>query len=139
VLAFAGGAPTLAAVVVGAAFFLQNASNPLFDVNVITIRQTITPQHLMSRTTAAIRTIIWGALPLGALVGGFLGAAIGTRSSIVVLGVALLLPAGLTLISPIRKIRAISDVEPEPPSTDSSTNPNADPVPGAAERPLKTA
>lgn len=125
-LAFAGGAP--AAIVVGAAFFLQNASNPLFDVNVITIRQSITPQHLMSRTTAAIRTIIWGALPLGALVGGFLGAAIGTRLSIVVIGVALLVPACLTFVSPIRKIRAISDVKPEPVSADSST-----------ERPLNNA
>ncbi|MFE6101525.1 MFS transporter [Streptomyces laurentii] len=138
VLAFAGGAPMLAAVVVGAAFFLQNASNPLFDVNVITIRQTITPQHLMSRTTAAIRTIIWGALPLGALVGGFLGEAIGTRASIAVLGVALLLPAGLTFVSPIRGIRSISDVAPEPASEDSSSHPHTAPAPEAAEHPLNT-
>jgi len=121
VLAMADRTPVPAAIVIGAAYFFMNAGFPLFDVNVITIRQTITPQRLMSRTTAAIRTIIWGALPVGALVGGFLGAALGTRTSIVVLGIALLLPAALTVISPIRKIRNISDVadpdaEPEAPT-----------------------
>ncbi|MEU5092651.1 hypothetical protein [Streptomyces sp. NPDC021356] len=83
-------------------------------------RQTEPPHPAAAsdeRTTAAVRTIIRGALPLGALVGGLLGAAVGTRPSIAVLGVAVLLPAGLTLASPIRRTRAIPDVAPAPPST----------------------
>ncbi|WNM30384.1 MFS transporter [Streptomyces sp. Li-HN-5-11] len=109
VLATAGGS-VRAALIVGAAYLIINASFPLFDVNVISIRQAITPAHLMSRTTAAMRFLVWGTLPLGALLGGFLGEAIGNRPTIVVLGLAQLLPALLTLVSPIRRIRTMSDV-----------------------------
>jgi Na+/melibiose symporter-like transporter len=111
VLAFARGSSTSGAIIVGSAYLLLNASDPLFDINVITIRQTITPQPLMSRTTAAIRTIIWGALPLGSLMGGVMGAALGTRTTIAVLGGALLIPALFTVLSPIRAIDRISDLD----------------------------
>lgn len=108
-LATAHGPSNLGIFLVGAGFMLINASQPLFNVNVISIRQVITPDHLMGRTTAAIRFIVWGALPLGALAGGFLGEAIGTRSTIVVIGAGFLVPAVMTLVSPIRRIRLITD------------------------------
>ncbi|WP_335939257.1 MFS transporter [Streptomyces sp. PTD5-9] len=109
-LVTADGSSLLAVVVVASGFMLINASQPLFNVNVISIRQVITPEHLMGRTTAAIRFLVWGTLPLGALVGGFLGEAIGTRPTIAVIGGGYLIPAAMTLISPIRRIRQISDV-----------------------------
>ncbi|MCX2182269.1 MFS transporter [Streptomyces sp. SKN60] len=111
VMALAGGSSTQAAITVAVAYLVMNSSYPLFDVNVISIRQTITPQNLMSRTTAAMRTIVWGTLPIGSAIGGFMGVNLGTRTSITVLGVLLLLPAVFTLISPIRKIRQISDID----------------------------
>lgn len=110
-LATAGGSSVWAVLVVGFGFLLINASQPLFNVNVISIRQIITPSHLMGRTTAAIRFLVWGTLPIGALVGGFLGELIGTRTTIVAIGVGYLLPAAMTLVSPFRKIRTIADVE----------------------------
>ncbi|WP_436521074.1 MFS transporter [Actinoplanes sp. HUAS TT8] len=140
VMALADSTPLPPAIVIGAAYFLMNAGFPLFDVNVITIRQTITPRHLMSRTTAAIRTIIWGALPIGAVIGGFLGAALGTRTAIVVLGVALLVPAALTVISPISKVRNISDLSPSKDnnaSNDDDNDPDETPEPTAVAHPVQ--
>ncbi|MFE1404713.1 MFS transporter [Streptomyces sp. NPDC058770] len=109
-LVAADGSSLLAIVVVASGFMLINASQPLFNVNVISIRQMITPDHLMGRTTAAIRFLVWGTLPVGALVGGFLGEAFGTRSTIAVLGGGYLIPALMTMISPLRRIQDISDV-----------------------------
>ncbi|KPC61626.1 MFS transporter [Streptomyces chattanoogensis] len=109
-LATADGSSLPAIAIVGFGFLLINASQPIFNVNVISIRQMITPDHLMGRTTAAIRFLVWGALPIGALIGGFLGEAFGTRPTIVVIGAGFLIPAVMTLISPIRRIRDISDV-----------------------------
>jgi len=109
-LATASGSSVWAILVVGFGFMLINASQPLFNVNVISIRQIITPSHLMGRTTAAIRFLVWGTLPIGALVGGVLGEAFGTRPTIIMIGAGYLVPAVMTLISPFRRIRQISDV-----------------------------
>ncbi|GAA2992055.1 MFS transporter [Actinokineospora diospyrosa] len=110
-LATANGSTIWAVVIVGAGFTLINASQPLFNVNVISIRQIITPRHLMGRTTAAIRFLVWGTLPIGALAGGFLGQAFGTKATIIGIGAGYLIPAAMTLVSPFRRIRQISDIE----------------------------
>ncbi|WP_018680245.1 MFS transporter [Actinokineospora enzanensis] len=113
-LALADGSSPGAVVVAGAGYLLINASQPLFTVNVVSVRQVITPAHLMGRTTAAIRFLVWGTLPIGALAGGFLGAAIGTRATLVAIGVGYLAPTLMTLVSPFRRIRHISDVHSDP-------------------------
>ncbi|MER5865040.1 MFS transporter [Kitasatospora sp. NPDC002040] len=108
-LATANGASLWNLAVVGFGFMLICFGTTLFNVNVISIRQAITPSHLMGRTTAAMRFIAWGSMPIGALLGGLLGQAFGIRSTIAAVGAMLLLPAALTLVSPIRRIRGISD------------------------------
>jgi MFS family permease len=77
----------------------------LFNVAQLTYRQVITPPALLGRMNAAVRWIVWGTLPLGGLVGGALGTAIGIRPTLwcSVIGSA---PAvALIVFSPLRSMR----------------------------------
>jgi MFS family permease len=111
-MATASGASFAAVATVGFGSVLVSIAVPLFNVNVSTIRQAITPRALMGRTTAAVRFVVWSTMPLGALLGGFLGEVLGNRVTVAIAGVALLVPALLTLLSPIRRIKDLSDVAP---------------------------
>lgn len=110
-LAAAGGSswPTVAAIAVG--YTLISAAEPLFNINAISIRQMITPRHLMARTTGSMRFLVWGTLPIGALIAGFMGDALGTRTTMVVIGLGFTVPAAMALVSPFRHLRLISDLD----------------------------
>jgi MFS family permease len=63
--------------------------HPLFDVNAMTVRQMIAPPQLLGRVNATLQVIGRGAIPFGALVGGFLGDAIGLRPTLLVAAAAI--------------------------------------------------
>jgi MFS family permease len=52
------------------------------SVNVVlgTIRHTLVPGELLGRVLGVWRTVVWGAVPVGALLGGLLTATLGTAS-----------------------------------------------------------
>lgn len=73
----------------------------------LSYRQASCPSDLLARVTASYRWITWGTLPLGGLVGGVLGTALGVRSTlwIAVIGGC---SCGLWLFfSPLRGMRDI--------------------------------
>ncbi|MET7751587.1 MFS transporter [Micromonospora sp. NPDC005367] len=107
-LAAAGGSSWLAIAVVATGFALISAAEPLFNINAISIRQMITPTHLMGRTTGSMRFMVWGTLPVGALIAGFMGDALGARTTMVVIGLGFIIPAALALMSPFRHVRSVS-------------------------------
>jgi len=45
----------------------------------VTMRQRVTPRHLLGRVISASRTIAWMGIPIGATLGGVLGDAVGLR------------------------------------------------------------
>ncbi|MFF9431952.1 MFS transporter [Streptomyces sp. NPDC014746] len=102
--------PAVAAV--GSSFLLISFGITLFNVNAISVRQTITPENLMGRTTAAMRFVVWGAMPIGSLLGGSLGELFGIRPMVATIGATLLLPTIITLLSPLHRIRNMSDLAP---------------------------
>jgi MFS family permease len=61
-------------------------ANPVYNVNQVSLRQAITPDQLQGRMNATMRTIVWGTLPLGALIGGALGSVIGVVPTIALAG-----------------------------------------------------
>lgn len=76
-------------------------------VSLLSYRQTICPPELLARVSATSRWITWGTLPLGAVVGGVLGTALGLRPTlwIAVIGGC---SSGLWLFfSPLRAMRDI--------------------------------
>lgn len=56
---------------------------------------------------ATMRFLIWGTLPLGTLLGGVLGDAIGLRPTLVIAGVGSVLACLPLVLSPIRSLREI--------------------------------
>jgi MFS family permease len=81
----------------------------LFNTAQLSYRQRICPPELLGRMNASIRWIVWGTLPLGALLGGALGTWLGVRPTvwIGVLGDGL---AGLFLFfSPLRGMRDVPE------------------------------
>jgi MFS family permease len=77
----------------------------LYNVNAVSLRQSITPDHLQGRVSASVRFIIWGLQPIGALVGGFLGQTIGLRFALGVAAAGFVSGFLWALLSPIRSVR----------------------------------
>lgn len=73
-----------------------------------TFRQRLVPRPLLGRVNGAIRTVLWGIIPIGSVVGGVLATHIGLRATIGVAGGAQLV-ALAALAGPLR--RAIAGAE----------------------------
>jgi len=86
------------------ASFLMGLGNPIYNVNQLSLRQAITPDRLLGRMNASMRFIVWGTIPIGALIGGVLGEWIGLRSTLIV-GVSGMALAFLWIyFSPVRAL-----------------------------------
>jgi predicted MFS family arabinose efflux permease len=92
------------------AFFLNGCGLGISNVHVVSLRQAITPDRLLGRVNASYRTLTYGAIPLGALLGGFLGEAIGLRPTLLASGLVLLLACIWVLLSPVRGLDDLSEV-----------------------------
>ncbi len=49
----------------------------IYTVAQVSFRQAITPERLQGRMSAAMRWIVWGAIPLGTIIGGAIGQTVG--------------------------------------------------------------
>ncbi|HEY7419686.1 MAG TPA: MFS transporter [Ktedonobacteraceae bacterium] len=90
-------------IILGALLF--GISNTVFNVTGDSLVQRITPQHLLGRVNACMNVIGVGTLPLGALLGGFLGTLLGLRTALLIAGCGLSLGFVWIQLSPLRKIR----------------------------------
>ena len=97
------GTPALTANpwLVGAAWALGGFGIMVWNVIVVSLRQSITPNALLGRVNSCYRLLAWGTMPVGALVGGAIGEALGLRA-VFVTGAALAAAAMLGL-------RAVTD------------------------------
>jgi MFS family permease len=77
---------TSSVVVAEAAFLVEAGAVLGGSVVSTTLRQRHIPQPLLGRVSNVFRSIIWGAIPLGALLGGVLADLRGLRAPFVVAG-----------------------------------------------------
>jgi len=96
-----------------AAMVLGGLAGVVYNIIQVSLRQAITPERLQGRMNAVMRFIVWGALPLGSLIGGALASSIGLRATLIVSGVGSAFAVLPIIFSPIRSLHAIP--EPEPP------------------------
>jgi MFS family permease len=102
----AGGPPFVAAGMLMVAAFFAGVANPLYNINQVSLRQAITPDHLQGRMNASMRFIVWGTIPIGALLGGALGQLFGLWPTIVAMVLAELLAPLWVVFSPVRQLKA---------------------------------
>jgi len=80
-------------------FFLMGVGPILWVVSTTTLRQTVTPDHLLGRVSA-INGLAYGARPLGAAIGAVVGGLYGAPTCLVLAAIGFLLQAAVILVSP---------------------------------------
>jgi MFS family permease len=97
----------------GVGILMVSFSATVYNVNQVSFRQRLCPDRLLGRMNATMRFVVWGVLPIGALIGGIMGAVFGLRTTLLIgaLGQAV---AGIWLLaSPMRRLRDFPDPPPE--------------------------
>ncbi|HRW08205.1 MAG TPA: MFS transporter, partial [Caldilineaceae bacterium] len=84
VLPLAAGAQTLVVALLIGAQVSFGLGLTLYNVGQVSLRQSITPDHLLGRMNATLDFAVAGLIPLGALLGGFAGEWIGLRGTLLV-------------------------------------------------------
>lgn len=83
-LAFANQINGLMMFIVAQALF--GFGGPLLNANLVTLRQKITPRHMLGSVNATARVVIMSSLPLGALFSGFSANIFGIQNSLILFG-----------------------------------------------------
>ncbi len=96
----------------------------IYNITQVSFRQGLCPPHLLGRMNATIRFMVWGTMPLGALLGGVLGSTIGVRETMLVAAIGGMFPWLSVYLSPLRTMRElptfVSDVEKMSPPVESA-------------------
>ena len=79
----------------------------VYNVNQVGLRQAITPDRMLGRMNATMRLIVWGTIPIGALIGGILGTVFGLVPVLWVSAIGASLSFLPVLFSPVRTLREI--------------------------------
>lgn len=84
--------------------FVTDPGWALWEISKISVRQSVTPQHLMGRTNASMRFLEFTAALSGAGLAGVLGTITGPREVLFVAAGIMVLPAILVALSPIARM-----------------------------------
>jgi MFS family permease len=79
----------------------------IYNVTQVSFRQALCPDRLRGRMNATIRCLVWGTMPLGALIGGALGSIVGVRAALLVAAVGSSVSFLWVYRSPLRRMRRL--------------------------------
>lgn len=79
----------------------------VYNVAQVSFRQRLCPPALLGRMNASVRFIVWGTVPIGGLLGGWLGTVVGVVPSLWVAAVGATLAALPVVLSPLRTLTAL--------------------------------
>ena len=119
--------PETAFVLLLAMAAVQGFSGIIINVNGVSLRQSLTPDHLQGRVNATGRWINWSILPLAAILGGIIATAIGLRGTILVGAVIGLLSLPWLIFTPIRRLREMPQIRIGVPSPEIDVLPGGQP------------
>jgi MFS family permease len=105
-----------AVLLIGGSGLFSGWSNMVYNINQVSLRQSITPERMLGRMNATMRFIVWGTIPIGQIVGGVIATAFGTVTAIwvgVIGGLFVFLPV---FFSPVRTLERIPEPDPEGPA-----------------------
>ena len=93
-------------------FFLFGAGPILWTITSTTLRQTIVPGAMLGRVGSMFLAVNAGARPLGAALGGLVGAQWGAQTCLVVSAVGFALQAVVIVLSAVRKLQSLPATPP---------------------------
>ena len=85
-------------------FFLFGVGPIIWTISSTTLRQTVTPAAMLGRVTAIFLAVNMGARPLGALLGGWVGASWGAQACLWLALAGFVLQAAVILASAVRTL-----------------------------------
>jgi MFS family permease len=85
----------------------------VYNIQQVSLRQTITPERLQGRMNSVMRFLVWGTIPLGSLTGGALASSIGLRETLVVGAIGGFTSVLPIILSPIRGLETFPEPEPD--------------------------
>ncbi|MFE7562622.1 MFS transporter [Kitasatospora sp. NPDC057500] len=92
----------------------------VYNVAQVSFRQSLCPPRLLGRMNATMRFLVWGTLPLGALLGGTVADASGPRTALWLCAAGFVVIPVPLLLSPLRALR---DLPPAPPEPETAADP----------------
>lgn len=114
VLVLATAAPARAVPTLIAATGIMACGITVYNIAQVSLRQAVTPTGMLARMNASVRFAVWGTLPVGAMAGGYLASAIGTRATLwLIAGIGLLSCLPLMLTREVRALRTFPAQLPE--------------------------
>lgn len=87
-----------------AVLFIAGIAGVAINVNILTLRQSITPDHMMSRMQGVARTIAWILIPAGSLVGPALAIPLGLPAVLILGSFVPFVMTFVMFISPVRRL-----------------------------------
>ena len=110
-LLFALAPPNLVLPAFALMVFANGFGIGIHNVNQVTVRQVLTPDRLRARVAAVTRLVIFGAIPLGTLVGGVVGELFGVRVAIAVGALGLFAGSLPYLIARVTRLRTVDQLQ----------------------------
>jgi MFS family permease len=98
-----------ALAVLTAAFATMGVGIGIANVHAVSLRQSATPAHLHGRVNAGYRLISWGAVPLGASLGGLLAAQLGAHAATLIGAFGIPIATVWVAASPVPRLASIQD------------------------------
>jgi predicted MFS family arabinose efflux permease len=125
VVPLAEGPRPLVFVLIATSLTVAGFGVAISNVHVVSLRQAVTPEAMLGRMNASYRTLVYGAIPIGSLAGGFLGHAIGLRPTLLIAALGLVLTPLWVVRSPVPALRDLptSDAAPASAPDPSATRP----------------
>ncbi|WP_116946963.1 MFS transporter [Jiangella endophytica] len=93
----------------GSVFVVMGVGIGIANVHAVTLRQAALPEELRGRVNAAYRLISWGAIPVGASLGGLLAGLTDGRTAMVTGACGMALATLWVAFSPVRRLASIDE------------------------------
>ena len=120
--------------------FIESFLVLVYNITQVTMRQRLTPPRLLGRMNASIRFVVWGVMPISALLSGVLGETIGVLPTLWIGTAGAFLASGFVLFSPLTTMRTLPtdlvESAAEPPAEIASDVENSGDEAGTSRDPL---
>lgn len=110
--------PAVAFPLLVAQSFVASFTVLLYNITQVTFRQRITPPRLLGRMNASVRFVVWGVMPIAALLAGALGTWLGVVPTMWIGAIGQLFSAAFVVFAPFWTMRELPDVHTSAASVD---------------------